>query len=59
MTDLIFDYMRNLTAYLIIDIFLGIIVPQSKYKKYISLISGLILVLILIAPINKFSQISR
>ena len=45
--------MRSIAMYMILDSFVGIILPHGKYKKYISLVSGLILILIMVAPINK------
>lgn len=47
------DYLRNLAMYLIFDAFIGIILPSDKYKKYISLVSGFILILIMLTPINN------
>jgi stage III sporulation protein AF len=58
MLNLILEYTKNISIYLIFDAFIGIITPSNKYKKYISLISGLILILMMLAPINKFSQVN-
>jgi len=49
--------MRSIAIYLILDALIGIIMPTSKYKKYISLVSGFILVLIMLAPISKFYKL--
>lgn len=51
--DVIREYMQNISLYLIFDSFIGIILPCDKYKKYISLVSGFILILIMLAPIKK------
>lgn len=47
------EYARQISLYLIFDSVVGIILPTSKYKKYISLVSGLILILIMVKPINN------
>ena len=51
--DALRDYIRQISLYMIFDLFIGIIFTNQKYKKYISLISGLILILIMISPIKK------
>ena len=52
--DLIRSYIKNIVTYMIFDAFIVIIFPDEKYKKYISLVSGFILVLIMLTPINNF-----
>ncbi len=47
------EYARQISLYLIFDSVVGIILPTGKYKKYISLVSGLILILIMVKPINN------
>ena len=48
--DLIRTYIRNIVMYMIFDAFVVIIFPGDKYKKYISLVSGFILILIMLTP---------
>lgn len=51
--DAIREYIYDISVYLIFDSFIGIILPDSKYKKYISLVSGFILILIMLMPIKN------
>lgn len=52
--ELFKNYLRNIVVYLIFDAFIGIILTSDKYKKYISLVSGFVLILIMLMPINSF-----
>ena len=52
--DVIKSYIKNIVTYIIFDAFIVIIFPDSKYKKYIGLVSGFILILLMLTPINNF-----
>jgi stage III sporulation protein AF len=45
-------WLRNLSFFLIFSAFAGIILPNEKYKKYIDLCFGIVLVIIMLAPIT-------
>ncbi len=48
------DYVRNIAVFLIFTSFVGIILPNGKYKSYCNLVLGLILILIIIKPATDF-----
>ena len=45
------DYIRNLAVFLVFASFIGIISPGKKYKAYIDLVLGIILIFVLTAPL--------
>jgi len=46
-----FEYLRNITYYLIFMAVVGVIAPSGNYKKYIALIMGIMLIGIVITPV--------
>ncbi|MCL2572890.1 MAG: stage III sporulation protein AF [Defluviitaleaceae bacterium] len=50
-----FDYIRNITYYLLFAALVGFIAPSGKYKKFVSLVMGLILLVLMIQPLRSFS----
>ena len=46
------SYIRNIAVFLIFMSFAGIIVPSGKYKEYIDLFFGIVLVFILVSPLT-------
>ena len=46
------DYIRNLAVFLIFASFVSIISPGKKYEQYINLALGVILILVIIAPLS-------
>ena len=46
-----FEYLRNITYYLMFMAVVGLIAPTGSYKKYITLVMGIILVGVVINPI--------
>jgi len=46
-----FAYLRNITYYLMFATVAGMIAPAGKYKKFVSLVLGFVLVLLMIQPI--------
>lgn len=58
--DYISSYIKNVCTFLIFITFIGIISTSSKYKKYIDLILGFILIFVILSPltsiINKTSK---
>lgn len=51
MLNAIGDYIRTLAIFMLFMSFVGIVAPSSKYKDYIKLIMGFMLVLIMVSPI--------
>ena len=47
-----FEYMRNISYYLVFMALVGVIAPSGNYKKYISLMMGIMLIGIVINPIT-------
>lgn len=47
------EYVRKIIIFLIFTSFLQIIMPSTKYKNYLHLILGMILIFIMVDPINK------
>ena len=46
------DYIRNLAVFLIFSSFVTIITPSKKYEQYINLALGVILILVIVAPLS-------
>jgi len=47
-----FDYLRNITYYLLFATLVGFIAPTGKYKKFVSLVMGLILLVLMLQPVR-------
>lgn len=52
MMDGIYSWIKNIAFFLILILAVQNIVPDNKYKKYIKIFSGVILILIIISPIT-------
>ncbi len=50
-----FEYLRNITYYLLFSTLLGMAAPSGKYKKYVSLITGLVLLLLMVQPLKSLA----
>ncbi len=64
MIEDISNYIRNIAFFLIFISFIGIIIPNTKYKSYINILLGFMLVMIMISPIatliyNKQNPLDR
>jgi len=46
-----FEYLRNISYYLVFMAFVGVIAPSGNYKKYITLVMGIMLIGITIYPV--------
>ena len=51
-----FEYLRNITYYLMFATVAGMITPSGKYKKFVTLILGFILLALMIRPLIFFSD---
>jgi len=50
-----FEYLRNITYYLMFATAVGMVAPVGKYRKFVSLVMGFILLAIMLAPLAHFS----
>ena len=48
------EYVQNIAMVVIFTSFLGLIIPRSKHKAYIKLITGLVVILAIVSPIATF-----
>ncbi|HHX12824.1 MAG TPA: stage III sporulation protein AF [Clostridiales bacterium] len=55
--DRIYEWVRSIVIYMILNTVIMNLIGKSSYKKYISVISGMILVLIIITPILEIMKI--
>ncbi|MCL2197762.1 MAG: stage III sporulation protein AF [Defluviitaleaceae bacterium] len=49
-----FTYLQNITYYLVFATVIGIFAPSGKYKKFVSLVLGFVLLLLMIQPLAGF-----
>jgi stage III sporulation protein AF len=50
-----FDYLKNITYYLLFSTLAGMAAPSGKYKKYVALITGLVLLLLMVSPLKEIA----
>ncbi|MDE6357054.1 MAG: stage III sporulation protein AF, partial [Eubacteriales bacterium] len=50
MVGYFYDYIRNIIIFLLFTSFLQIIMPNDRYKNYIQLILGMVLIFIMVKP---------
>lgn len=55
--ELIYTWIRNIVIYMLLNTIIMNLVGGKNYKKYVSIVSGMILVLIVIAPIMDFMKL--
>ena len=53
MLDYIYQWMENISFYLVIIVAIMQMIPGSSYKKYIQFFAGMILILMMSGPILK------
>lgn len=51
-------YFRNIVIFIIFSTFVSLLLPSNKYKQFIDLVMGLILVSIILSPITKLLNIN-
>ncbi|MCL2840169.1 MAG: stage III sporulation protein AF [Defluviitaleaceae bacterium] len=49
-----FEYLRNITYYLMFATVAGMIAPAGKYRKFVSLILGFVMLLLMLRPLAGF-----
>lgn len=52
--DMLYTWIRNIVMYMILNTIIMNLLGNSSYKKYVSIISGMILVLIVISPFLSY-----
>lgn len=57
--DVIYTWIRNIVIYMILNTIILNLVGGKNYKKYVSIVSGMILVLIVISPIMNFMKVEN
>jgi len=57
--DEIYEWIKNIVIYMILNTVIMNLLGNSSYKKYVSIVSGMILVLIVISPLIKFLNIEE
>ena len=53
MLDLIYDWIKNIIIYLVLTTIITNLLGKSAYKKYVNLITGIILLILVISPLFK------
>ena len=49
-----FEYLRNITYYLMFATVVGMVAPTGKYRKFVSLVMGFILLAVMLAPLARW-----
>lgn len=57
--DVIFNWVKNIVIYMILNTIVMNLLGNKSYKKYVSIVSGMILVLIVILPIIRMVELDR
>jgi stage III sporulation protein AF len=57
--DLIYDWIRNVVIYMILNAIIMNLLGDKSYKKYVSIVSGMILVLIIISPLMNYMDLEN
>ena len=56
MINYFYNYIKNIILFLIFMSFIQVILPNNKYRSYINLVFGMMLVLVMIKPLNFIFQ---
>lgn len=54
--DAFFEYTRNISYYLLFMVAVGLLAPSGSYKKYITLVMGIMMIGIVVAPIVRIGD---
>ncbi|HKL99646.1 MAG TPA: stage III sporulation protein AF [Mobilitalea sp.] len=57
--DILYEWIRNIVIYMILNTIIMNLLGNSSYKKYVSIVSGMILVLIVISPLMKYMELEE
>jgi stage III sporulation protein AF len=55
--DIVYTWIKNVVIYMIINTIIMNLLGNSSYKKYVSIVSGMILVLIVVSPLMQFMNL--
>lgn len=55
----VFEWVRNITIYLILNTIIMNFLGNSSYKKYVSIVSGMILLLLVVSPVLKLMNMDE
>ncbi|MDF2907991.1 MAG: putative rane protein [Herbinix sp.] len=55
--DIIYNWIRNVVIYMILNAIIMNLLGDKSYKKYVSIVSGMILVLIIISPLMNYMDL--
>ncbi len=55
--DIIYNWIRNIIIYMILNAIVMNLLGDKSYKKYVSIVSGMILVLIIISPLMNYMDL--
>ncbi len=56
MVNYFYSYIRNIILFLIFMSFIQVILPTNKYRSYINLVFGIMLVFIMIQPLSTMFE---
>jgi len=51
-----FTYITNITYYLLFAAVVGMLAPTGKYKKFVTLVTGFVLVVMVLAPVSRMGR---
>lgn len=57
MLDMIYDWIKNIIIFLVLTTIIANLLGKSAYKKYINLITGIILLILVISPLFKLLKL--
>ncbi|HWT27859.1 MAG TPA: stage III sporulation protein AF [Mobilitalea sp.] len=55
--DVIYTWIRNIVIYMILNTIIMNLLGNSSYKKYVSIVSGMLLVLIVVSPLMNLMKL--
>lgn len=55
--DIIYNWIRNVVIYMILNAIIMNLLGDKSYKKYVSIVSGMILVLIIVSPLMSYMNL--
>lgn len=58
MTELLYEWMKNLVFYFVLASMIMNVIPDSKYQKYIRFFLGMLLIVIVITPILELFNLA-
>lgn len=56
MTDVLYEWLQNMTAYLVVAAAVIHALPGKEYEKYVRFFTGLVLILLVCSPVLKLTE---